>query len=336
MTDAAGQPPGGGWGQPPGGGWGQPPGGPEQPPGGGWQQPPGGAGQPPGGYGQPPGGGWDQPPGQPGYAQGQPPAPHTPGKAASFSDVIENFKHLARRGNAGGLLTAYLLLTVVRLVISVPQWVFTYMRFDALSSGDFESMGTFSTIGTCFSFIQLLVALIVSSLFVGLYKPIRMLLVQGPGSVAGVGAALRLAWSRFLPALAIMLIVGICVGVGFVLCIVPGFVALFFLIMAPYLVAAVDQDIGDSLRRSIDLAKANAGVIIAGVGILIGIAIVLALVQFGLAAGAIAALGLATGGMVAAPIVFILGAVFGYLAFLFFGALYVTVETSDSGAPIQA
>lgn len=292
-----------------------------QPPGGGWQQQ-----QPPGGYGQPQGGYAPQP----GY--GPPPG----GKPASFSDVLENFKRLASRGNAGGLLAAYLLLTVVRLVVTVPQWVFTYLRIDAIGSGHLDSIGTYSAVSTCFSFVQLIFALIVAALFVGLYKPIRLLLVQGPGSVVGVGGALKLAWSRFLPALAITLIVGVCVAVGAVLCLLPGLVVLFFLVMAPYLVAAVDQDIGDSLRRSIDLAKTNVGVIIAGVGILIAVAIVLAIVQFGLVAVSVSVLGLAVGTMVVAPIVFILGAAIGYLTFLFFGALYVTVETSASGEAIRA
>jgi len=317
-----------GWG-PPGGG-----GGFGSPPAGGGFGGEGGGTPPGGGFGSPPGGGFGAPPGgQPaGGAAAGPPGPSMPGRPAEVSEIFDNFKLLFGRLK-GGFIGAYLVLSLANVLVQAPTWIVTYLQQEALESGNFSDLGTYSLLTICTSFFQIGVSLVIGAVMLGLYRPIRMALVQGPEALGGTGALLKLAYTGFLPKLGIMLVVGIAIGIGLVLCIVPGVLAAYFLCLAAYLVAAVDQPIGDAIRRSIELAKTNLVPLI--------VAIVVYVVVIGVATGIGATLGAvltatlgAIGLLVAQPIAALVGVAVGYVGFVFFGAVAVTVETADSGTPL--
>jgi len=72
------------------------------------------------------------------------------------------------------------------------------------------------------------------------------------------------------------IVVGLCVVVGFALCILPGIIAAMFLSFAPMASLDTGAGVGDAFKRSIEIAKRNIGPIIV---------IAIALFVFNLAAG---------------------------------------------------
>jgi len=58
------------------------------------------------------------------------------------------------------------------------------------------------------------------------------------------------------------IVVGLCVVVGFALCILPGIVAAMFLSFAPMASLDTGAGVGDAFKRSIEIAKKNIGPII--------------------------------------------------------------------------
>lgn len=74
------------------------------------------------------------------------------------------------------------------------------------------------------------------------------------------------------------IVVGVITAVGFVLCIIPGFVAVFLLLFAPYVVAdGTSTDVGTALRRSVELVRSAPGEVVVLLLGLLGINIVGAL-----------------------------------------------------------
>lgn len=61
----------------------------------------------------------------------------------------------------------------------------------------------------------------------------------------------------FLPFIGLEIIMAIVITIGFLLLIVPGIIALFFLMFAPYVMVDQRKGVFDSMQTSIDLVKAN-------------------------------------------------------------------------------
>jgi hypothetical protein len=317
----------GGWGQPPGGGGGG---------GGGWGQPPqqGGWGQP-----QQPQGGQPQQPQQPQQPWGQQPqgygapAPAPGGPAAEIGDVFENAKILLKR-SMKGVLAVYIVLAVVRLVATVPQWVTQYFTINRLSAGDFSGAAGLNIASLCTSIVTLAVTVAVGTLTIGLGRAMRRQMVEGEGAVTTFGEAFAEAKLRFWPTLGAYLLYAVAVAIGAILCVIPGLVAAVIFAFVPYLVAAVDAEIVDSFKRSIDLTKKNVGPLLAVIGILIAVGLVIAGLNFGLIAALTAALGQA-GIIIASVIVTLIGIPVGWVFFCLLGALFITCETADANVPLR-
>jgi uncharacterized membrane protein len=99
-----------------------------------------------------------------------------------------------------------------------------------------------------------------------------------------IGDALRRGFSRFLSLLAISILVGLGVGIGFVLLIVPGIIlALRWAVAVP---ACVVENLGpiDSMRRSAQLTKGHRWKIF-GMGVLILVLFIIAIVIIGALVG---------------------------------------------------
>src|SRR5688500_11847292 len=200
-----------------------------------WGQPPPGGG---GGWGAPPPqqqqqGGWGQM--QPQYAQPQP-GGATPGRAAGVGETFANFTSLLKRPK-GGLFVAWLLLSVANLVLQVPRWIIAYLQQSALMTGDFRAVSTYGTATLCSSGFYLVMALLISGMLIGLYGPMRQIMITG-APAGGAGEVLKAASGDLLSKIAVMLLLGLAIGIGAIFCIIPGLLAAFFLGMAPYLVAA--------------------------------------------------------------------------------------------------
>ena len=310
----------GGWGQPPGGGggWGQPP---QQ---GGWGQPQ----QPAGGHAPQPQQQWGQHPQGHGAA-----APGGGGPAAEIGDVFQNAKILLTR-SMKGVLAAYIVLSVVRFVATVPQWVTQYFTISRLGAGDFSGAAALNVAGLCTSVITIAVTVAVGTLTIGLGRAMRRQMVEGEGAVTTFGEAFAEAKLRFWPTLGAYLLYAVAVVIGVFLCVLPGLVAAIIFAFVPYLVAAVDADVVGSFQRSIELAKKNVGPLLAVIGVLFAAGLLIAGLNFGLIAGLTAALGQA-GMIIASVIVTLIGIPIGWVFFCLLGALFITCETADAGVALR-
>lgn len=241
------------------------------------------------------------------------------------SAAFETFKTLIRRRSAG-LVGAFAVLTVARLIFQTPQWVVAYMQYDALQTGAVTDAGAFSLASVCTLLFQLTGEILIGALAIGLYRTVRGLAVGGPGTGESALDILRSASRRYVHLLAVELSMAAALAVGALVCGVGALAAAFFLGLAPYLVAAREYELAAALRQSVSLARANpttmivavvVGVVTVGVGVGIGAALTALLTSL---LGAI-------GVFLASALRFLVGAVLGYGLLVFFGSVAVSIET---------
>ncbi|MGN6333154.1 MAG: hypothetical protein ACTHOD_16145 [Motilibacteraceae bacterium] len=212
-----------------------------------------------GGYGQevpPPGGGYGYPPpgGGAGYGYGYGSGAPAPGAPQPFSAGRSiSWAWTTYWRNLGPLL----LITVVVLAVQLVFGVITRGSHNVIVDL------VFSVIGFALSLVLAL-------------GVIRAALAVCDGRSPRVE---NLFDTRDLGPYAITaIVVGVITAVGFVLCIIPGIVAIFFLLFAPYVVAdGASTDVGTALRRSVELVRSAPGEVIVLILGLLGINIVGAL-----------------------------------------------------------
>jgi len=133
--------------------------------------------------------------------------------------------------------------------------------------------------------------------------------VEADGIVdASVGQLLGLAWKRIVPLILLSIVVGVLVGIGFVLLIIPGVIlTLMWIVSTPSMMV---EDIGvfDSMSRSSELTRDNRMRIL-GVGLLLVVAYVLI-------AGIVALLGYITPILAVIAGIILIVAVYPYLAII--------------------
>jgi len=223
-TGAPGYPPPGGPGYPPPGGPGYPP------PGGAGYPPPGGAGYPP-----PGGAGYDAPSG-PGFAVGD---------AISYGwrKVTSN-------------LGPWILVALIFLAINV-AWSWISGGFDQLQDQyDFTDTNAFAVTGITFTSVLLgIVGTVIGYLITAFFT--RGALDEVDGRRPDVAAFFRIG--NVLNVLLAALIVGILAGIGFVLCILPGFAVLLFSPFVYYVALDQNRDAITAVRTSFSLVAKNFG-----------------------------------------------------------------------------
>ncbi|MFE0747737.1 hypothetical protein [Gordonia sp. NPDC058843] len=260
-----------------------PPPDPQQPGGFPGQQPPqyGQQPPPPPQYGQqppqqPPYG--QQPPPQPQYGQAPPPppggpqygdagtypgapdpqgAPYDSGKVdvgTAFSWAFGKFKN-----NVGAMILpglAVFLLLAVFLALAI----FGTALFSSTETTDLGGGYTYetTTLGTGGLILMILLYVL---LYIGLIY-IQASIISGAVRVANgepVTAKSFLTPIRFGPVIGTAILVGIIVGVGTALCVIPGIIAMFFLMFA--VVATIDKGLSpvDAMKASFELTKSKVG-----------------------------------------------------------------------------
>lgn len=84
----------------------------------------------------------------------------------------------------------------------------------------------------------------------------RMIKIQDEGGKPQIGDVFK-GFDDFVPALLAALVSGIIVGVGFMLCILPGLLIMAILPAATYLVAVGEKDGINAIRRAWEAVKEN-------------------------------------------------------------------------------
>lgn len=168
--------------------------------------------------------------------------------AMSVGDILDRGLKL--------LLARLPTLYVINLVVLAPILV---MQLAAPLLGD--------VIGRGLGGAELSPVVVVIVAFAGLMLFLIALLIQPIATAAilhviaeefvdrhvGVGEALRFAMGRFLSLLGATLLLGLAVGFGFILCIVPGLFFWVWFVFAPQVVVVEDRTPVDALNRSKEL-----------------------------------------------------------------------------------
>lgn len=248
-------PPPGGYPPPPQGGFPPPPQGgyPPPPPPGGYPPPP-----PPGGYPPPPPGGYPPPPPAQGGFAPPPPGFGAPGRQFSIGDAFTWAWNKFSK-NAGPLILATLALIVIVGVLGfLVQYAAAAVSPDRVAYvDDYEAIFAvnYSGAGILVLLLGYLVLLVVGATVTSAY--IGGMLDIANGVPVTVGSFFR---PRQVGAYIVLaLIVGIVVGIGLALCVLPGLVASIFLLFST--VALLDRNLSpvDAVKASFDLAKNNFG-----------------------------------------------------------------------------
>lgn len=256
-----------------------------------------------------------------------------PGGAATLSEVFAGFPLVLARSWRSVAVPYLLLALAVLVLVSAPTAALQAMQLRAIEDGALSGGIALSLITIAASLLALVLSLAIGTTQSGLTRVLRRAVVE-EGYRPGLGDAFRTALSRFWPLLANLLLVGIGVVAGVLLCVLPLFAAIFFLMMAPYYVAALDEGPWEGVVRSVRTAVRNAGVFVV---LTLVASVVGGLYYFGvwlLTVSLTATLGAAMGQLVAQAAVQVVGLPLGYLFWVFFQAAFVTVETAESGAPI--
>ncbi|RAL24660.1 hypothetical protein DL240_00170 [Lujinxingia litoralis] len=241
-----------------------------------------------------------------------------------IEELGQVFSRLVRMG-WGTVLVPWLAIAAIDFlfVAASVALIWSYGATDALAAGGGR--------GVWLQVLSGLEMAVVLTLRVALLNVLRDLVMVGPSAVGSLGRVFREMTRRLGPVFLVNVMVGAVVAVGLALCVLPGLVALYFLAFAPYLVAVGKAGPLSAWGESAAMARRHVGVLLTGFGVAVLFAGVMAC---GLGASAAMIQGSAGvgGGLLVG---WVLNTTLGYLAWLWWGAVYVTAEQRDQAARLR-
>lgn len=226
------------------------------PPGGGFTPPPPGGGSTPpppppgGGYTPPPGGGFPPPGGGYGGYQGYTPSPNGVG-TIDVGTVLS--WAVAKYQQHAPILIG--LSAVVAVVTFLGNFTITTLQDQTLrldDDGNFVVRGEFWS--GLFGSILLSIALSIVTLLLTIGIT-RAALKVTRGQAPSFGDLLES--THLVNYIVVAIVVALLTGIGLVLCVLPGLLVMFFMMMAPIHALDTGAGVGDAISRSIDIVKAN-------------------------------------------------------------------------------
>lgn len=250
---------------------------------------------------------------------------------ADFGAALDVFKSLMGQLVSSGLLGGFLAMSAGSLVASIPLWVGQYLSINALlemGNGDLEAFGQATMLGNVLRFLGAVLMLVVFAARLGLARPMRMLIVDGPTSVNGTGDVLRLAFGRLGPNLAICFLYSIAVAAGSLCCLLPGLAAAVLLYPATYLVAT-ERDVLLSPSIGVNWLQRHAGALLGPIGILVAVALVFGCCNCGISGTATAQFG-PMSMVYMLPVYWFLGEVIGVVNFTFLASGCIAADQAET------
>ncbi|RDV39805.1 hypothetical protein DV096_04370 [Bradymonadaceae bacterium TMQ3] len=241
-----------------------------------------------------------------------------------IDELGQNFSRLVRLG-WGTVLVPWLAIAAIDFIFVAASAALIWGQegSDPLPAG-----GPQAVILQSISAVEIAVVL---TLRVLLFRALRDLAMLGPSSVMSLREVVRGMLSRVGPTFLVNILVGAIVSIGLALCVLPGLVALYFLAFAPYLVAVGQSGVLDALTRSATMARRHVALLLTG----FAVAAVFA-GMMGCSLGASAAVIQGSAGVAGGLLVgWVLNTVLGYLAWLWWGAVYITAEQRDQAWRIR-
>jgi hypothetical protein len=197
---------------------------------------------------------------------------------ADFNAAMDVFKTLMGRLVPSGILGGFLVMSLGSLVANIPLWVAQYLRISALQQLGISDYATAARSNVLAGVVGYWLGgglmILVFAARLGLVRAMRMVILEGPGSVNGVGDVLRIALARFGPNLAITIVYFIAVAAGSICCIAPGLAVAVVLYPATYLVAT-ERDFTGSFSMSVEWIQRHPGALLGTIGFVLAIMLVL-------------------------------------------------------------
>lgn len=196
---------------------------------------------------------------------------------ADFGAALDVFKVLMGLLLPSGLLGAMALMSGAALVASAPMWVGRYLSARSalqVLEGQYSAAGQYELLSAALQVVSAALMLVVMAARLGLARPMRMVVLDGPTTVTGTGDALRLALGGFGPNLGICVVYALAISAGSCLCFIPGIVAGVLLYPALYLVAT-GREVGGSLSLSVDWVSRHTGALLGTIGVLFAVGLIL-------------------------------------------------------------
>jgi hypothetical protein len=249
--------------------------------------------------------------------------------------MFSNFGLLAKRSMAG-IAWVYILFALLSFVlVTLPQTLINGLKIQALTSGDpFVSVGIVTLLGYGFSFLALVLGIVIGTLQAGLARAARVALVDGTPALGGFGGVLKLSYARFWQVLGCLLLYALGIVIGAVFCLLPGLAVAYVGMAGVYLCASRDEGPWDALMHSFRLTTKYIGpCIVLILAALIVVGVVLG-INVGLMAGLTALLGV-WGTFASTLIVTLLAIPVGLIMWLLGMATFVAIETAESQVAIS-
>lgn len=231
----------------------------------------------------------------------------------------------------------YAVLALAAALLALPRAILQAMQLASLRSGNLADVlgnGVGFGVGSlCASVVSIAGSYCVATLFVGVTRTQRALLLEGPHAIeGGVSQVLKRATQNFGSLLLYTFVCGLAIAVGIIGCGIGVLVTAFLFGMGPYLLANVTTDIGGALKRSYELSMRNIGPL----AICIIIAIVAGLVvSFVAGLGQIIGLSIGVVGVAATTFVgTLISFAFNLVVGQFVTAAHISMESADSNTPI--
>lgn len=251
--------------------------------------------------------------------------PQTEQRLAAIRDLFDNFMILLKR-SPRTLVVPWLITAVLDLAFVLASILLAWVWSSPMDGG----WGTMVVM----RLVTALQFVVVYTLRIALYGPLRRVLYEGETAYKG-------GWQemfgsivpRLVPVFVINLAVAAVVSVGLMMCAIPGVVAMFFLAFAPYLVAARNRSVGSAFTESFKLAVDHWAVLLTAVVVMIGVAVLLGTVTMGGMAVFAGAMG--RGSIVIGYLgMWVVHTIIGFFGWLYWGALYSTVDSQNRGRSI--
>ncbi len=231
---------------------------------------------------------------------------------ASVGEVFEAFGKIAVESAESGVLWLVVGFQMVMAGVSqLPAMFVEPNNPAALSGQDMGMMG-----------LSYLVVMLIASVGITLYRPLRKIYFEGSDVYRGAGEAVSDAMSRLGPALGFIFAYVVITILGLAACLVPGVVAAVGLVPGYYLtVASDDLGVTDAVTEAWDLFRRHWASIIGAGFVYIFAAVVVLAPVYGML--------MVMDGLTTVPGQIALNLLSGIPAILFYVALIARVEVAD-------
>lgn len=235
----------------------------------------------------------------------------------TLEDVLDNVQTLGKR-MLGPILIAWGAIAAVHLILSMIQAVAHIVLGPASLALMFVSIP-----------VWLLIGLVLGALRFSLYRPMRDVLTGGAAVYPDLGSLKDPILGNFVNVMLVTLLYSLAVGVGALLCGIPGLIALVVFSMAPYYAANGTPPV-DAMRDSFEAAKRYPilfVVAIAATVFILGLANGVVSVLLAIIGGALGEYGVLAANFMQWMSLVVLGAV----ALVIMGATFATIDLAESG-----